>query len=137
MKQRILPLVGCFLAVILCLAYARYRGDLSPWWRSHGGGIPYVLFWVLLWFSAFPARKYVVPICVGCVLFTCLLEFGQLWNPEPLAAFRKTRFGAALLGSSFVWSDLPPYFLGGLAGWISLLAILRVQIAGSPAQKLN
>ena len=86
--------------------------------------MPYVLFWTLLWFIAFPNRKSILPICFSCVLFTCLLEFGQLWNPEPLASFRATKFGAALLGSGFVWADMPPYFLGGILGYI----VLRIQL---------
>ena len=54
------------------------------------------------------------------VLAICGLEFLQLHNPEPLATFRRTRFGAALLGNVFVWADIPPYFIGGLIGWLVL-----------------
>ena len=47
-----------------------------------------------------------------------------------LTAFRSTVFGAALLGSGFVWNDIPPYFIGGLLGWLMLHAALRLVPAG-------
>ena len=69
----------------------------------------------------------------GCVIFTCFLEFAQLWNPPPLADFRRTRFGAALLGSSFVWNDFPAYFVGGLIGYI----VLRSLVAWKPTEPVD
>ena len=61
-------------------------------------------------------------LCLA-VLVVCGLEFFQLYNPEPLATFRRTRFGAALLGSTFVWADIPPYFIGGVIGWLILMVV--------------
>ena len=70
--------------------------------------------------AAFPRRKYIGAICLGVALFTTVLEFMQLWNPEPLASFRKTTFGAALLGHQFSWADIPPYFIGAGVGFVLL-----------------
>ena len=120
-----MPFLALAVSVILCFVYAQYRGTYSSWWNSHGGGVPYVLFWILLWYLAFPKRAFILPICLGCVLMTCLLEFGQLWDPEPLASFRRTKFGAAWLGYGFDWADLPPYFIGGGVGFGVLLLINR------------
>ena len=86
----------------------------------NGGGVPYVLFFILLTHIFLTARRFALPICIGVVAFTCLLEIGQLWNPEPIATFRRTKFGAALLGSTFVWQDFPPYFIGGAVGYVIL-----------------
>jgi hypothetical protein len=82
--------------------------------------VPYVLFWISLWFVALPYRKSILPICIGVSLFTCLLEFFQLFNPAPLATFRQTKFGAAWLGSQFAWGDIPPYLIGGAMGFLLL-----------------
>ena len=133
MKQRILPLILCFFSVGLCLSYAKFRGTYSPWWNAHGGGIPYVLFWILATFVVVPKRNWIFAICAGCVIFTCILEFAQLWNPPPLADFRRTRFGAALLGSAFVWHDFPAYFIGGLIGYI----VLRSLLAWRPTETVD
>jgi hypothetical protein len=111
---RKLAVVLCLAAVGTCLGYDYWRAELPDWWRGHGGGIPYVLFWATLWFVVFPFRRAIVPVCVGVTLVTCGLEFLQLWQPPWLIQFRATRLGAALLGNGFTWSDFPPYLLGGL-----------------------
>ena len=115
---RKLPIILCLVSVLFCFLYDYLRPNLPLWWRQVGGGVPYVLFWILLWFVALPKRKFILPICIGVPLFTCLLEFFQLWNPGPLAAFRQTKLGAAWLGSQFSWDDIPPYFIGGAIGFI-------------------
>ena len=125
-RPRILPAIACAISVVLCLLYAKYRSELPDWWRQNGGGVPYVLFWALLWFVAFPRQKYILRIAIGVIVFTCLLEVLQLWNPEPLAQFRRTRFGAALLGSTFVWRDIPPYFIGGGLSFVTMLLIAKL-----------
>jgi len=118
-RASLLPGLACLVSVGLCLLYGETRGQLSPWWRGHGGGVPYVLFWVLLWLTLIPRRAALIPICVGCVLITCGLECFQLVEGPPwLNEFRRTRFGAALLASGFDKFDFPPYFLGGLCGWV-------------------
>lgn len=111
---RINLFLACALSVILCLAYASTRSTFGgSWYQANGGGVPYVMFWILLAGCAFPQRRYCFRISLIVVAITCGLELLQLWNPEPLASFRQTRFGAALLGSSFAWNDIPPYFIGG------------------------
>ncbi len=126
-RPRIIPLLACLLAVLACLGYDRFRPDLPAWWREHGGGIPYVVFWVLLWGTTLASRKLVLPIAGYCTLFTCGLEFLQLWQPQFLSPVRSTRIGAALLGSTFAWGDFPAYFVGGLVGYLVLKGIM-----GSP-----
>ena len=124
------PGIACLLSVGLCFLYAAYRSELPSWWRNHGGGFPYVLFWVLLWLTLIPRRKAILGVCVGCVLITCGLEFFQLYRgPQWLIEFRATRFGAAWLGAGFDWNDIPPYFLGGIAG--GLLGVLLLPKKGN------
>jgi hypothetical protein len=125
--SRKIPIILCLLSILLCFLYDFLRPNLPLWWKQVGGGVPYVLFWILLWFVALPNRKSILPICTGVSLFTCFLEFLQLWNPGPLAAFRQTKFGAAWLGNQFSWSDIPPYFIGGVIGYILLHLIFAMK----------
>lgn len=111
-------LVVCALAVLACLGYAAIRSSLPlGWFRDNGGGVPYVVFWAVLLAVFWPQKELAFRIALIATIATCGLEFLQLYNPQPLAAFRQTRFGAALLGSSFNWADIPPYLIGGALGW--------------------
>ncbi len=113
----------CVATVIACLAYDHTRSTLPDWWREHGGGIPYVCYWIAFWFVFFPFRRCILPICVAVTTGICLLEFLQLWKPPWLMQIRATRFGAALLGSGFTWDDFPPYFIGGAVAAFVLMLI--------------
>lgn len=115
--------VVCVLSVVACLVYDRVRGGLPDWWRQHGGGIPYVVFWISFLFLFCPRRRCVLPVSVTATLATSLLEFLQLWQPHWLMQFRATKFGAALLGSGFTWADFPPYFMGGAIGYLLLILV--------------
>lgn len=118
-SARTLPLVACLASVAVCLLYAGVRSQLTGWWRGHGGGVFYVLFWVLLWFTLLPKRRYALPICVACVLLTCCLELFQLVQGPPwLDEFRRTPLGAAWLGYGYDARDIPPYLIGGSVGWL-------------------
>lgn len=74
-----------------------------------------------------PRQELVNRIAILVLLTTCVIETGQLWNPEPLASFRATRLGAGLLGTSFHWDDFPPYFIGAAVGWALLRWLCRGQ----------
>ena len=115
--------VLCLFAVAVCLTYGILRNSFSGWWRQNGGGVPYVLFFITLAFTIFPTRRSILPICLGTTLITSALELLQLWKPEWLVEIRRTTAGAALLGSDFSWMDIPPYFIGGLLGWLLLTAL--------------
>ena len=53
----VLPLIACLCSAVICLLYAAVRPQLPDWWRHHGGGVPYVLFWISLWFTLIPDRR--------------------------------------------------------------------------------
>ena len=121
--SRAVAVLICITTAMVCLAYDHVRSALPDWWRSCGGGIPYVVFWITFWFMIFPFRRSVLLISIFVTIFTCLLEFMQLWKPPWLTQIRATRFGAALLGSGFTWSDFPPYFIGGVVGYLILMLV--------------
>lgn len=125
-QRRLLAATGCVLSAGLLVGYSKVRHQLPAWWEAHGGGIPYVTFWIMLWFAIQPRPALINRICAVVVALTCVVEVAQLWNPQPLATFRKTTIGAGLLGSSFGWDDFPAYFIGGIIGWLVLRTLNRV-----------
>ena len=107
----------------MCLAYAWFRQDLPNWWRSSGGGIPYTFFFVTFFFALMPKRSLLGSVVGLAIAWSCTAEFLQLWQAKWLVELRSSPLGAALLGSSFTWSDLPPYFLGGGLGYLVFRAV--------------
>ena len=90
-----------------------YEGPAEEWVHNSLGGILYVIFWTIL-FSMFLSRTRIWKAALIVLICTCILEFLQLWHPPFLEAIRSTFLGGALLGNSFVWSDLLYYLLGSL-----------------------
>ncbi|MDG2183729.1 MAG: DUF2809 domain-containing protein [Mariniblastus sp.] len=118
--ERKLAISICISAACLCLAYALFRTDLPGWWRLCGGGIPYTLFFVTFFFALSPKRGLLGLFTCMAIGWSCTAEFLQLWQVGWLNEIRSTTLGAALLGSSFTWSDIPPYFIGGGLGYLLL-----------------
>lgn len=125
--------LACLASVAACFAYNHFRSQLPGWWRENGGGVPYVVFWITFVFFLLPKRRYILPISVGATIATCLLEVLQLWKPPWLTEIRSTTLGAALLGSTFVWSDIPPYLIGGVVGYGVIVALTRKRKRPTPS----
>jgi hypothetical protein len=111
------------LLVVTGLGFAAklYPGP-GRWWVNDWGpaSVAYEVFFMLLAFLVVPRRGAITPIAVAVCLATCVLELLQLWQPAWLQTFRSTFLGAALLGDSFSWWDLPAYPIGCLVGWFLL-----------------
>lgn len=82
-----------------------------------------MMFFITFFCAVYPRPRNLMTISIAVTLATCGLEFLQLWQPHWLTQFRSTRLGAALLGTTFTWMDLPPYFIGGVMGY-GAMAIL-------------
>ncbi len=113
------------LAVVTPLGFAckGYFGHVHPWFYLYGGGVLYEVFFCLLAFLFWYDRRYIAPIAVWVFVITCGLEFLQLWHPDFLTAARATLPGKMLLGTTFVWWDLPHYAIGCGVGWWVMRAI--------------
>lgn len=105
-----------------------YRGPAAVWVNDSLGGTFYVMCWCLVAFLFFPKGKP-GKIALTVLIITCLLEFMQLWHPPLLEWIRSYFIGATILGTSFVWSDFPYYFLGCGMGWLWLR-----RLAAKPSQ---
>jgi hypothetical protein len=121
-RSRTLAIVSLF-AIVPGGVYTKfYQGPAADWVNNSLGGAFYEIFWCLLVFLILPnARTWVIALAV--VLVTCMLEFMQLWEPAALTYVRGYFLGAALLGTTFSWSDFPYYFVGSAIGWFWLSSL--------------
>jgi hypothetical protein len=122
-QRRILAAI-LVLVVPLGFATKLYSGPGAGWARSHGGGILYEVFWILLVLFVWP-RLSPVRVAGGVLVATSALEILQLFHPPFLEAVRATFLGHALIGSTFAWWDFPHYVVGCVAGALLAHAALR------------
>ena len=80
------------------------------------------MFFIAFFCALLPKVSNLAWIAILVTLGTCGLEFLQLWQPTWLTQFRATTLGAALLGNTFVWMDIPPYLIGGVLGYAMMAA---------------
>lgn len=116
-------IISMAVIIVLGLWSKRYPGPARFWVNNSVSGIFYEIFWCLFFALLLPkTRPWVIAAWVLGV--TCALEFSQLWHPAFLEPIRANFWGAALIGTTFVWSDFPYYFIGCGIGW-GWLAFLR------------
>ncbi|MFL6463129.1 MAG: DUF2809 domain-containing protein [Bryobacteraceae bacterium] len=102
--------MGCWL---------RFSAPINPEWRDYSGGAAYVIFWILIYAFLKPTAP-ALPVTLTVFVITCCLEFLQLWHPSWLEAIRRTLPGRLVLGTTFQWSDFPPYVVGTLIGFVAM-----------------
>ena len=115
------------MAAVTVFGFAmKFYPGPGRWWVNHWGpaSVAYEIFFMFLACLAVPRRAAVTPVAVGVCVATCVLELLQLWQPPWLQAIRSTFLGAALLGNTFSWWDLPAYPTGCLLGWCLLRWLL-------------
>ena len=119
--------------ILLCLCivtpagflFKSYSGPAHTWFNNYGAGLLYEVFWCLVVFFFVPARKHTTTIAISVLAITTILEILQLWQPWFLQQARSTFLGQAILGTTFVWWDLPHYLLGSFLGWLWMRALSR------------
>lgn len=97
-----------------------FEGPGRYWVRYYVSGIVYVMILSVGLFTILPGRKNILRIPLIVFVLTCCLEFLQLYKPPMLQTFRSTLFGAALIGTCFVWLQFPFYIAGALCSYILL-----------------
>lgn len=105
-----MPKAAAILLTVLAGYLLRFHAPLPAALRDAAGGLAYVLAFALL-------ASYLLPptlSALAALTFTCAIEFLQLWHPPFLEALRHTLPGRLVLGTTFHWSDFPPYFAGAL-----------------------
>lgn len=102
--------------------WLRFDAPVPDWLRDRSGGAVYVLFWALL-AGAFVPRVAAWRLALAVFLATCGLEFAQRWHPAWLERIRATLPGRLVLGTTFDWSDFPPYAVGSVLAWAAIMVI--------------
>ncbi|MBL8211753.1 MAG: DUF2809 domain-containing protein [Bryobacterales bacterium] len=105
-----MPKAAAILLTVLAGYILRFHAPIPATLRDASGGIAYVLAFALL-------ASYLLPptlSALAALTFTCTVEFLQLWHPPFLEAARQTLPGRLVLGTTFHWSDFPPYVAGTL-----------------------
>ena len=126
--ERWVPLAVLVVVTPLGFACKGYFGQVHPWFYLYGGGVLYEVFFCIFAFLFWHERRHITTIAVSVLTITCGLEFLQLWHPHFLNAARATLPGKMLLGTTFVWWDLPHYVIGCAAGWLIMKAMTRGRI---------
>lgn len=123
-KQRTWTVVSLGAIVPVGIYSKLYQGPVADWVNNSLGGVFYEIFWCLLAFLILPnVQAWAIPLVV--LLVTCILEFMQLWHPATLTYIRSFFLGAALLGTTFTWSDFAYYFVGSGIGWLWIRGLQR------------
>jgi uncharacterized protein DUF2809 len=99
-------------AAFLPAFIARYAGDTL--WAA-------MVFWILAlgW-----RRASTRGLAGGAIAIAFAVEYSQLYHAAWIDSIRRTRIGALVLGSGFLWSDLVCYAVG--VGFAALLDALIV-----------
>lgn len=115
-RCRVSLIILLFLVALLGY-WLRFNAPIAANSRDGFGGAAYVIFFVVAIAIIRPASS-AARIALIVLGTTCVLEFLQLWHPPWLETIRSTFPGRALLGTTFDWTDFPPYFAGALIGWM-------------------
>ncbi len=115
-RQRLVFIIN--ILAIVPLGYAiRFSHILPEYVRDAGGSIAYQIFWMLLVLFIYPPANLRLTAIWGCI-GSCAIELLQLYQPPWLQDIRATLPGRLVLGTTFLWSDFPAYFIGSYLGWL-------------------
>lgn len=121
-------IVSLFIVTAMGLSSKAYRGWGDRWVNYSAGGIFYIIFWCLLFFTIFPARRNCWRIPAIVFLATSFVEILQLWRLPVLEAMRSRLLGRLLLGTTFDWGDFVDYAIGAVLAWGWLVYINQQEI---------
>jgi len=124
-RQRFIILFSILYIIPLGFYTKFYSGPAENWVNDSFGGLLYEIFWCLVIASIFVKAKP-IKIALWVFVFTCMLEFLQLWHPAFLEFVRSNFIGRTILGNSFNWMDFPYYLAGSLAGYLILISIRKI-----------
>ena len=96
----------------------------APLLQDIGGSLAYQILLMLVLAFIWP-RLSLLKCAVGVFAFSSSLEFLQRWQSPILMEIRAIWIGRVILGTTFTWSDFPPYALGCLIGWVVLRCLRR------------
>jgi len=115
--KRYRSLYFLWIALVIAAGLASRSAWLGlPWfWAKYSGDA----LWTLMVFFAFawlwPAVS-TAAIAMLALVFSCAVEFSQLYHAPWLDAIRQTWLGRLALGDTFSWADMLAYLVGAVFG---------------------
>ena len=113
------------LFIVACGLIWRWPGlHLPAPAAKYGGSILWgaMMFFVVA--ALLPRRELKTIAAIAAVVSACV-EFSQLIEIGWLDAFRRTTFGALLLGRTFTWWDILAYWVGIVGAWLTTSSASR------------
>jgi len=125
-RHRRLGFALATLGIIVCgLIWRRPELNLPPLAAKYGGSALWGAMVFCLMATLLPSMK-LRTVAGAAAVVAAGVEFSQLIEIEWLDRFRRTAFGALLLGRTFTWWDIVAYWAGiAVAGLASVIAINR------------
>ena len=120
LRNRFYQAAAVIAVIIIGLVWRSGFVTLSTFQSKYGGD---ALWALMVFFGLGMILNRVKTWSLAIIAVVCAwgVEFSQLLHAPWLDAFRATRFGHLVLGSTFNWPDLPAYALGiGIGVWIEL-----------------
>lgn len=99
--------------------WLRFRSPAPEWLRDASGGILYVtaLAFAIAFLTPRTARR---SIALTALLLTCVVECGQLVYGDWVSRQPSPNLWRLALGTTFAWTDFPPYFAGAILAYYAL-----------------
>jgi hypothetical protein len=131
-RNRLVYAVLGGLVIVSGLAVRSPALDLPPFFAKYGGDA----LWAVLVFLGFgwlfqSWRTWKVTILA--IVFSCTIEFTQLYHEPWIDRIRETLFGRLVLGSDFAWFDMAAYLAGIMPAALAECLVMR--LAGAKQAK--
>lgn len=104
------------LTIMLGLGSRKFAGQIPIFLAKNAGDVLWTVAVYIALTLLLPRLRPLV-VLIFSVKISFLVEFSQLIEWPALIAIRETLVGKLLLGSGFLWVDLPRYFAGGILGY--------------------
>lgn len=125
MKRDRKLIVGALVGTIAAgLASRVFAASLPAWLAGNAGDALWSVAVYLVVALAFPAARPVT-LTIATLLVSFAVEFSQMVRASWLVSLRENRLARLLLGTTFVWADLPRYTLGTIAAFIFDILVLN------------
>lgn len=122
------------LTVVLGLGSRKLGAHLPRFVADYAGDALYAtLVFFLVAFVRPSAPRF--GLAVAAFAFSCLVEVSQLSDATVLVMARSTVLGRLVLGTTFVWSDIPLYALGAGLGAVVDLGLFKGATPASSGQR--
>jgi len=106
-----------FIITIIGLGLGSRTASVPAFIYPYLGDYLYATMMYFIVAFLFPFQKP-LKVAILSVSICYAIEVFQLYDAAWINAIRKSRLGALVLGSGFLWSDMVSYTLGAGTGWL-------------------